>query len=91
MDESALVKSELCCFFHAKLPGKTPQQETDARIFAASKWIYCFDQLRIVHEQTTDPYEIVWATFVEESATIVTVSQRNVTIWDALMGTKKTT
>jgi len=88
VEQNSLDKSELGGFFHARLPGSTPQQEGDSRIFAASKWIFSFDQMRVVHEMTTDTHEIIWAALIEESSVLVTASQRNVIIWDALLGSK---
>jgi WD40 repeat protein len=81
--------SKLTCFFHTKLPSSNPQQkEDDSRIFAASKMLFSFDQARVVHEATTDYSNVFWMTWNPDSLLIITASERNVIVWDALVGSK---
>eukprot|EP01041_Mallomonas_annulata_P000978 gene978-1912_t len=87
-NRSSDLHTELTCFFHTKLPLLPGQTEVDSRIFAASKWLYSFDQMRVVHELTTDKYAVLWTSFIEESWLIMTASAKNLTVWDALLGSK---
>lgn len=90
--ESTRANASLNTFYHVKLPSQTSMQlEDDYRIFAAAKTLYCFDQERIVHESTTDFSNVHWVAWNSESLTIVTASERNIIIWDALAGSKTIT
>jgi WD40 repeat protein len=81
----------MSCFFFTSLPSRNAmQKEDDSRIYAASKMLSSFDQARIVHEATTDKTNVFWLTFNAERSTFVTVSERNVMIWDAFMGSTTT-
>jgi WD40 repeat protein len=83
-------KEKLSCFFHAKLPSTNiHQHEDDCRIVAASKMIYTFDQKRVVHEKTADFTSVLWIFFNPTLSTIITTSATNLTLWDALLGSKK--
>jgi WD40 repeat protein len=75
----------------SSLPCKALNQEDDSRIYAASKVLFAFDQMRVVHDATTDYSNVLWMLSDEEHMTIITVSERNVMIWDALLGSKTTT
>jgi len=81
--------STLTCFFHSKLPSNNAhQKEDDSRIYAASKNLFAFDQARVVHEATTDYTNVIFMSWIENSCIIITASERNVIIWDALVGSK---
>jgi WD40 repeat protein len=81
--------STLSCFFHTKLPSRSTQQkEDDSRIYAASKNLFSFDQARVVHEATTDYSNVIWASYSQKNSCIVTASERNVIVWDALIGSR---
>jgi WD40 repeat protein len=81
--------SKMCSFFHTRLPSRNSmQKEDDSRIYAASKQLFSFDQARVVHEATTDYSNVFWMGWNSSSCLFVTVSDRNVMIWDALMGSK---
>lgn len=80
---------KMSCFFHCSLPSRNAmQKEDDSRLFAASKMLSCFDQARIIHEATTDKTNVVWLGLIEAKSFFVTVSERNVILWDAFSGTK---
>eukprot|EP01039_Chlorochromonas_danica_P004668 gene4668-5114_t len=82
--------SKLTCFFHTKLPSSnTFQREDDSRVYAASKMLFSFDQARVVHEATTDYTNVFWVSFNEGNCCIITASDYNVIVWDALVGSKK--
>ncbi len=66
------------------------QREDDSRVYAASKSIFSFDQVREVHEATTDKLGVLWVGWNAAQSQIITVSERNVITWDALMGSKIT-
>ncbi len=84
--------STMCSFFHTKLPSRNSmQREDDSRIYAASKQIFSFDQARVVHEATTDYSNVFWIGWNPEASVFITVSERNVIVWDALMGSKTIT
>lgn len=84
--------SKLTCFLHTKLPSANSlQREDDSRIYAASKMLFAFDQARVVHEATTDYSNVFYVTWIPETLQIVTVSVKNVIVWDALLGSKKFT
>lgn len=81
--------SKLTCFFHTKLPSTNSlQKEDDSRMYAASKMLFSFDQARVVHEATTDYTNIFWVSFNEGNSCIITASECNVIVWDALIGSK---
>lgn len=81
--------SKLTCFFHSKLPSSNVmQKEDDSRIYAASKLLFSFDQARIVHEATSDYSNISWISWNKDNSTIITASEYNVIVWDALIGSK---
>ncbi len=81
--------SKLTCFFHSKLPSRNAlQKEDDSRIYAASKMLFSFDQARVVHEATTDYTNVCWVAWNTDNPVIITASERNVIIWDALIGSK---
>jgi hypothetical protein len=76
-NERATKKAQvhLNCFFHSKLPSRNAlQKEHDARIFSASKKLFCFDQTRVVHEATTDLTGVFWIAWNEESSIFLTAS-----------------
>jgi len=84
--------SKMTSFFHTKLPSRNPfQREDDSRIYAASKMIFSFDQARVVHEATTDKCNVFWSAWIEDTHLFITVSERNVIIWDGLLGSKTIT
>ena len=77
----------LNCFFHTTLPSRNSlQKELDARIYCASKKVMCFDQTRIVHEPTTDLTGVFWLAWNEESSVFLTASEKNLIVWDGLLG-----
>jgi WD40 repeat protein len=83
-------QESLCCFFLAQLPSVNKHQtEDDFRIVAASKMVYVFDQKRVVHERTADFTSVLWLSYNEAASTIITTSVNNLTVWDALLGSKK--
>ncbi len=82
--------SRLCCFEYCKLkPRDARQKEYDSRIYCASKQVLSFDQARVVHAATTDKAVIFQIFWVQESCSFITVSERNVIVWDALIGSKQ--
>ena len=83
--------SKLGCFIQCSLPTKGLNIEDDSRIFAASKSLFAFDQMRVVHDATTDYSSVLFMTWNQQHMTIITASERNVMIWDALIGSKTTT
>jgi WD40 repeat protein len=95
-DQSNLRSSKqsaaLNCFFHSSLPKiHKHQTEDDARIYAASKMIISFDQEVVVHEETTDFTAVRFVFWGAEKSVFITVSLRNLTIWDGLLGCRTTT
>ncbi len=81
--------SKLACFFHTKLPSANAlQKEDDSRIYAASKLLFSFDQARVVHEATSDYFNVFWVAWNESKSVLITASERNVVVWDALTGSK---
>lgn len=81
--------SKLTCFFHTKLPSANSlQKEDDSRIYAASKLLFSFDQARVVHEATTDYTNVNWIAWNEDKSIIITASEQNVIVWDALIGSR---
>eukprot|EP01034_Spumella_vulgaris_P022221 gene22221-28335_t len=81
--------SKMTCFFHSKMPSRNAlQKEDDSRIYAASKMLFSFDQARVVHEATTDYTNVCWVAWNTDNPVIITASERNVIIWDALIGSK---
>lgn len=81
--------SKLTCFFHSKLSSRNAlQEEDDSRIYAASKLLFSFDQARVVHEATTDYHNVIWIVWIKENSVIITASDHNVIVWDALVGSK---
>lgn len=83
--------SKLGCFLQCNLPSKGSNQEDDSRVYAASKVLFAFDQMRVVHDATTDYSNVLWMLWDQEHMTLLTASERNVMIWDALLGSKTTT
>ena len=84
--------SKLCCFEYCKLkPRDARQKEDDCRIYCASKQVLSFDQTRVVHVATTDKAIVFQIFWVQESCSFITVSERNVIVWDALIGSKVVT
>lgn len=85
------ISSKMACFIHTTFPSRNHTQiETDSRIYAASKRLSAFDQDRVVHEVTSDKLNIFWMDWNVEKLVIFTASERNITMWDALMGSKIT-
>jgi len=80
--------SELTCFFHAKNSFPGSRNEVAARIFASSKWLFSYDQMRVVNERTADKFEVIWSAFLEDSLQLIAVSTRNVSIWDVILGSR---
>lgn len=81
--------SKLNCFFHTKLPSTNAlQKEDDSRVFAASKMLFSYDQARVVHEATTDYTNVFWIDWNESNSVIITASEYNVIVWDALIGSR---
>ena len=75
------------CFFQTKLLSRNSlQKEMDARIYCASKKIMSFDQTRVVHEPTTDLTGVFWLAWNEESSVFLTASEKNLIVWDGLLG-----
>ena len=64
------------------------QKEDDSKIYAASKNLFSFDQARVVHEATTDYANVVYLDFIPSTCSIVTASEKNVIVWDSLIGSK---
>ena len=84
-----VAKAHLNCFVHTTLPPRLQlQKEDDSRIILASKLLRSFDQVRVVHEATTDYYNVICIIWVPEMCCFVTVSEKNVIVWDALIGCK---
>lgn len=84
--------SKLSCFFQTRLPPSNNQQkDDDSRIYAASKMIFSFDQARVVHDATTDFTSVQWVGWNVETSNFITVSERTVIVWDALIGSKTVT
>jgi WD40 repeat protein len=82
-------QEHLTCFFHQPSSASTSATaDGEARIYAGSRRINSFDQKRIVHERTTDFTNIIWVAMNEDSLTILTTSNRNLIIWDLLLGSK---
>lgn len=81
--------AKLNCFLHTRLPSANHlQKEDDSRIYAASKLLFSFDQARVVHEATSDYTNVFWVAWISASSLIITASERNVIVWDALIGSK---
>jgi WD40 repeat protein len=79
----------LSCFFHQNIPTSHRGDEGgEARIYAGSRRIRSFDQKRIVHQRTTDFTNVIWMSINCESFLIFTASDRNLIIWDLLLGSK---
>lgn len=84
--------SKLGAFVRCDIPTKNnygAKKNDDARIYVASKLICAYDQTKEVTSPTTDAYGVLWTDWVGGSLTIVTVSERNVTIWDTILGSRK--
>jgi WD40 repeat protein len=88
------LSGTLSCFSHAKFHnpiaslGVAGERIDDYRIIAASKKILFFDQERVRQDPVTDgPIRV--ACFNTQSLTIFTASERNVKIWDAVLGSLK--
>ena len=64
------------------------QKEDDSRIYAASKLVMSFDQERVVHTATTDKTTVHKVFWVASAVSFITVSELNVIVWDALIGSK---
>jgi WD40 repeat protein len=58
------------------------------RIYAGSRRIISFDQKKIVQEKTTDYTNVMWVAINNDSHLILTASNRNLIIWDLLLGSK---
>jgi hypothetical protein len=58
------------------------------RIYAASRRIISFDQKKIVQQKTTDYTNVMWVALNHSNHLILTVSNRNLVIWDLLLGSK---
>lgn len=83
--------NKMSCFFHTTLPSRNSmQKEDDSRMYAASKSFICFDQIRVIDEAITDKYNVFWIDWNDESWVFVTVSEKNVILWDGIMGSKTT-
>ena len=81
--------SRLCCFEYCTLRARDAmQKEDDSRIYAASKQILSFDQERVVHAATSDKTTIIQIFWVAASVSFITISDYNVIVWDALIGSK---
>lgn len=81
--------SRLSCFEYCKLRSRNAmQKEDDSRIYAASKQVMSFDQERVVHAATTDKTTVHKIFWVAEAVSFITVSELNVIVWDALIGSK---
>jgi hypothetical protein len=79
--------AKLNAFFHTRLPSTSPlQKEDDARIYACTKKLIAFDQLRVVSEATTDFRTVLWIEWNGETSVFLTASEKNLIIWDALQG-----
>ena len=84
--------SKLGAFVHVKVPSKNnygPKKQEDTRIYVASKLICSYDQAKEETSPTTDAYGVIWLDWCEASLTIITVSERNVAVWDTILGSKK--
>ena len=80
--------STLASFLHCNIPCSVPNQEDDSRIYAGSKVLLAFDQMRVVHDTATDYSNVLWLFWDVERMMIITVSEKNVMFWDALLGSK---
>ena len=79
----------LNAFFHTKLPpSKEIQKEDDSRIFACSKMVIALDQERIIHDAITDSKTVNFVEFNPETQIFLSVSESNLIIWDALLGSR---
>lgn len=78
----------LGCFAYQSWPSEDifTQTEDHCRVIAASKTISTFDKLQVKKESTSDSTSIQAIYWNEEKATIITVSERKVIMWDALVG-----
>lgn len=88
------LSGTLSCFSHAKFHnpisslGVSGERIDDYRIIAASKKMLFFDQERVRQDPVTDgPIRV--ACFNTQSLTIFTASERNVKMWDAVLGSLK--
>lgn len=80
----------LSTFCHMSLPPiKTNQKKDDFRLVAATRRLIYFDQYRQRNEPVTDDQPITCTCFNSTSLTILTASERNVKIWDAVIGNLK--
>jgi WD40 repeat protein len=81
--------SRLSCFEYCKLRSRNAmQKEDDSRIYVASKQVMSFDQERVVHAATSDKTTVHHVFWVAASVSFITVSDFNVIVWDALIGSK---
>jgi WD40 repeat protein len=81
--------TKMNCISHVTLPPRSQlQKEEDFRVYGASKMLLSFDQERVVHEATTDFSNVLWMDWCEDTCSIVTASEKNVIIWDGLLGSK---
>ena len=86
------LNGNLSCFVHAKLPSVTAAldgEPDDYRLIVGSKRVHFFDQARVRQDPVSDDGPIRVACFNAESLTILTASERNVKVWDALLGSLK--
>jgi WD40 repeat protein len=81
------LPTALSAFSFQSWPSDDPSQ-TDAhcRILAASKTISCFDQVRVKKQSTSDSAAVQAIYWNEVKSTVITVSECNVIVWDALVG-----
>jgi WD40 repeat protein len=80
--------STLGSFLHCNIPCSVPNQEDDSRIYAGSKVLLAFDQMRMVRDTTTDYSNVLWLFWDVARMMVITVSEKNVMFWDALLGSK---
>lgn len=79
----------LCCFLHQQIHTSGLGSDVgESRIYAASRRIHSFDQRRVVQARTTDFTNVTWMNFNSESLALITISNRNLIVWDVLLGSK---
>lgn len=79
--------SRMSTFTHLKVPSENhKQKDSDSKIFVASKKLYRFTQEKVVFDATSDSTGVIFIDYNEESSMILTVSEKNLIIWDALTG-----
>lgn len=80
-------KSVLTAFTYQSWASDDPTlPENHCRIIAASKTISTFDQMRVKKQSTSDNAAVHSIFWNDDKSSIITVSDANVIVWDALIG-----